>query len=116
MAPPFSPSTVDYSTVIPFKHRLLEKAWTNFTKARSAELSIAFEQFCHEQADWLEDYALFRALKIRYNGAYYLEWPTELIQRLPKALAIRVAGEWILGSGPSIDFLGVTILGCRSSG
>ncbi|MFL6351773.1 MAG: 4-alpha-glucanotransferase [Bryobacteraceae bacterium] len=87
MAPPFSPSTVDYNTVIPFKHRLLEKAWTNFTKAGSAELRVAFGQFCHEQAHWLEDYALFRALKIRYNGAYYLEWPTELVQRVPKALA-----------------------------
>jgi 4-alpha-glucanotransferase len=32
-----------------------------------------------EQADWLEDYALFQALKIRYDGAYYLEWPTELV-------------------------------------
>ena len=32
---------------------------------------MAFEQFCHEQAAWLEDYALFRALKIRYNGVYY---------------------------------------------
>src|SRR5438874_7903264 len=87
MAPPFSPSTVDYNAVIPFKHRLLEKAWTNFTRAGSAELRVAFGQFCHEQAHWLEDYALFRALKIRYNGAYYLEWPTELVQRVPKALA-----------------------------
>ena len=87
MAPPFSPSTVDYNAVIPFKHRLLEKAWTNFVTASSAELRVAFEQFCHEQAHWLEDYALFRALKIRYNGAYYLEWPTELVQRVPKALA-----------------------------
>src|SRR6266513_2226002 len=87
MAPPFSPSTVDYNAVIPFKHRLLEKAWTNFVRAGSAELRVAFGQFCHEQAHWLEDYALFRALKIRYNGAYYLEWPTELVQRVPKALA-----------------------------
>ena len=86
-APSFSPSAVDYNTVIPFKHRLLEKAWTNFVRAGSAELRVAFEQFCHEQAHWLEDYALFRALKIRYNGAYYLEWPTELVQRVPKALA-----------------------------
>ena len=83
----FSPSAVDYNTVIPFKHRLLEKAWTNFVRAGSAELRVAFEQFCHEQAHWLEDYALFRALKIWYNGAYYLEWPTELVQRVPKALA-----------------------------
>jgi len=83
----FSRTTVDYDAIIRFKHGLLEKAWTNFTNARPAELRVTFEQFCHEQRDWLEDYALFRALKIRYNGAYYLEWPTELIQRVPKALA-----------------------------
>ena len=87
LVPSFSPSAVDYNTVIPFKHRLLEKAWTNFVRAGSSELRIAFEQFCHEQASWLEDYALFRALKIRYNGAYYLDWPIELLQRVPKALA-----------------------------
>jgi 4-alpha-glucanotransferase len=85
--PLFSQSAVDYNNIIPFKYRLLEKAWNNFSSAGSAELRLAFEQFCHEQANWLEDYALFRALKIRYNGAYYLEWPTELVQRLPKALA-----------------------------
>src|SRR6201993_3538054 len=87
-APPSSsPSRVDYNTVIPFKHGLLEKVWTNFARAESSELRGAFEQFRHEQAHWLEDYALFRALKIRYNGAYYLEWPTELVQRVPEALA-----------------------------
>ena len=86
-APSFSPSFVDYNAVIQFKYRLLEKAWTNCVRAGSAELRVDFEQFCHEQAHWLEDYALFRALKIRYNGAYYLEWPTELVQRVPKALA-----------------------------
>ena len=85
--PLFSQSAVDYNNIIPFKYRLLEKAWNNFSSAGSAELRLAFEQFCHEQANWLEDYALFRALKIRYNGAYYLEWPTELVQRLPRALA-----------------------------
>ena len=47
----------------------------------------AFAQFCQDQAHWLDDYALFRVLKARYNGAYYLEWPTELIQREPAALA-----------------------------
>jgi 4-alpha-glucanotransferase len=86
-APSFSSSAVDYNTVLAFKYQLLEKAWTNFVRAGSAELRVPFEQFCHEQAHWLEDYALFRALKIRYNGAYYLEWPTELVQRMPKALA-----------------------------
>ena len=32
-------------------------------------------------------YALFRALKAAHNGAYYLEWPAELVRRTPAALA-----------------------------
>jgi 4-alpha-glucanotransferase len=83
----FSRFAVDYNAIFQFKYRLLEKAWTNFTKARPAELQITFDKFCQEQAHWLEDYALFRALKIRYKGTYYLEWPAELVQRVPKALA-----------------------------
>ena len=35
----------------------------------------------NDQAQWLEDYALFRALKVKFDGAYYLEWPAELVQR-----------------------------------
>jgi 4-alpha-glucanotransferase len=84
--PSFSRSVVDYNNVIPFKYRLIEKAWNNFKKAGAAELKDAFEQFCHEQEHWLEDYALFRALKIQYDGAYYLHWPMELARRVPKAL------------------------------
>ena len=86
-APASSPTAVDYNTVIPFKHGLLEKAWNNFSKTGPAELRAAFEQFCQEQAHWLEDYALFRALKFRYKGAYYFQWPAELVQRVPTALA-----------------------------
>ena len=86
-APSFSATAVDYGMVIPFKHRLLERAWSNFSAAASPELQVAFEQFCHDQAHWLDDYALFRVLKARHNGAYYLEWPAELVQRVPAALA-----------------------------
>src|SRR6266568_2785632 len=86
-APASSPTAVDYSTAIPFKHGLLEKAWSNFSKAGHLDLRSAFEQFCRKQAHWLDDYALFRALKIQHNNAYYLEWPAELVRRVPTALA-----------------------------
>jgi 4-alpha-glucanotransferase len=87
-APPSFPETaVYYGTVVTFKHRLLERAWINFRAGACPALKTAFEQFCHDQAHWLEDYALFRVLKVRYRGAYYLEWPEELIHRLPTALA-----------------------------
>ena len=82
----FSQTQIDYNAVIPFKHRLFEKAWVNFMAGARADLRPAYEQFCNDQADWLEDYALFRALKARFNDAYYLEWPAELVQRDPAAI------------------------------
>ena len=77
---------VDYDAVIPFKHQLLGTAWMNFKAGARTDLGIAYEQFAIEQAHWLDDYALFRALKARFGGAYYLEWPKALVLREPKAL------------------------------
>jgi 4-alpha-glucanotransferase len=90
----FPADAVDYDSVIPFKRRLLERAWANFKASAprqpveiGKDLRIAYDEFCSGQGSWLDDYALFRALKARYNGAYYLEWPAELVQRSPAALA-----------------------------
>jgi 4-alpha-glucanotransferase len=87
--PQFSADVVDYDSVIPFKQWLLETAWGNFKagEPRDKDLRPAFDEFCARQAHWLEDYALFRALKEKYRGAYYLEWPAELVRRSPSALA-----------------------------
>jgi 4-alpha-glucanotransferase len=83
-----SEDVVDYDSVLPFKWRLLEKAWANFKAGQRGDRDIApaYEEFCARQAHWLEDYALFRALKEKYRQAYYLEWPAELVQRNPSAL------------------------------
>jgi 4-alpha-glucanotransferase len=83
----FSSTAVDYDVVIPFKHRLLERAWTRFHAGARKDLRPAYEQFCNERATWLEDYALFRALRNRYKSASYLDWPRELLERVPSALA-----------------------------
>ena len=83
----FSATTIDYDTVIPFKHRLLKTAWTTFRSGARRDLRPDYEQFCDVHRHWLEDYALFRALKAAHNGAYYLEWPAELVRRTPAALA-----------------------------
>src|SRR5271157_3942837 len=80
------PSAVNYDSVIPFKHRLLKRAWVNFRAGARPDLRGAYEQFRCDQAHWLEDYALFRALKGRFDNAYYLEWPGELVRRDPAAL------------------------------
>jgi len=77
----FPEGFVDYGAVIKFKHRLLDQVWQNFRAGMGRDLRPAYEQFCHQQAHWLEDYALFRALKVKYGGVSYLEWPAELIRR-----------------------------------
>ncbi len=83
----FSPTAVEYENVGPFKVRLLQTAWSRFSAGARPDLRPAYEQFCQDHELWLDDYALFRALKARYNGACYLEWPVELVRRTPAALA-----------------------------
>jgi 4-alpha-glucanotransferase len=83
----FSSDLVDYDSVIPFKEKLLEKAWRKFDAGERRDLYSAFQEFCATQDAWLEDYALFRALKNKFDGSYYLEWPEDLVQRKPAALA-----------------------------
>jgi 4-alpha-glucanotransferase len=83
----FPEGVVDYDAVISFKHRLLETAWANFSARATQELRLAFEQFRNAQAHWLDDYALFRALKAKHRGTCYLDWSAELIRRDPAALA-----------------------------
>ena len=79
--PHFANDRVDYDAVIPFKQRLLEKAWTNFKAGEREDLRPAYDEFCVKHAHWLEDYALFAALKAKYHDAYYLQWPLELVER-----------------------------------
>jgi 4-alpha-glucanotransferase len=78
---------VDYDAVIPFKTRLLETAWANFKAGTRKDLRAAYDEFHSQQEHWLDDYALFVALKTKYNGQDYLEWPEELVQRRSDALA-----------------------------
>lgn len=83
----FPSDLVDYDSVIPFKHKLLDIAWTKFNSGERSDLRSSYEEFCATQGSWVEDYALFRALKRQFGGSYYLEWPEDLIKRKPAALA-----------------------------
>lgn len=82
----FPESTVDFEAVITFKHRLLGKAWDNFQHGTHTDLQNAFQKFRNDHAHWLEEYAHFQALKTRYHGIFYLQWPEELVHRTPAAL------------------------------
>jgi 4-alpha-glucanotransferase len=82
----FPAAAVDFDAVRVFKQTLLERAWQSFGAGARSDLRPAFERFSHEQAHWLDDYALFRALKTRYDDAAYLDWPDSMVHRAPAAL------------------------------
>lgn len=83
----FPTETIDYDVVVPFKHWLLEKAWNKFNSGARKDLFRSYEQFRKKQAHWLEDYAMFQALKLKYRGAHHREWPLEVVRREPSAIA-----------------------------
>jgi 4-alpha-glucanotransferase len=80
----FPAGPVDYPAVIRFKHGLLGRAWSHYRAGARPDLRPAFERFRDEQAHWLDDHALFRALKARHNGAYYLEWSSPASAAAPR--------------------------------
>jgi 4-alpha-glucanotransferase len=64
----------------------LSLSWDGFKERASAEDRGALETFLAENNYWLDDYALFRALGIELDAGWW-EWPAELRDRHPHALA-----------------------------
>jgi 4-alpha-glucanotransferase len=78
---------VNYAAVIPFKRRLVEQAWGQFQQTGQAKSRAEFDHFRHREASWLDDFALFLALKEAHGGRQWSEWPAEYAFRMPEALA-----------------------------
>lgn len=86
-APVFPENQVDFESVHSFKDRLLRGSFERFGQSRNPDLQGAFQAFCQENAFWLDDYALFRALKEANGGIAWHEWEAPLVRREPAALA-----------------------------
>ena len=75
------PPAVDYR----IKHAKLELLWEIFQKNRPARRSV-FWRYVGAQAFWLPDYACFKALKERFDGRSWEEWPAGFRDRHPESL------------------------------
>ncbi len=94
----FPANIVLYGPVIQFKNYLLEKAWQRFQAGRAGSLRTAFESFCAEESAWLEDYALFMAIKDRHQQRSWLEWDTAARMREPTYLQnVRAESQGAIG-------------------
>ncbi len=85
--PQFPETRVDYGPVINFKTALLHHAARTFREHAGETRRADFEAFCAENAEWLDDYVLFMALKEAHGGAVWNTWEWELASRDPDALA-----------------------------
>jgi 4-alpha-glucanotransferase len=77
-APDFSEGVVDFERLIPWKTRLLEAA--------AQRAGSVCEAFCRANQHWLDDFALFTALKAQHNGATWTRWEPAARDREPAAL------------------------------
>jgi 4-alpha-glucanotransferase len=82
----FPDDHVDFHTVAPFKVALLRASWKYFNEHGSSEHRQAIKLFEKDNA-WLKDWATYAALKEKYAGAKWNEWPQEIAVRDPAALA-----------------------------
>lgn len=69
-----------------FKERLLHQAALRFRAEASPERRAAFEAFCRQQAYWVNDYAIFRALRHRFGEQPWNRWPEDIRRREEPAL------------------------------
>ncbi len=77
---------VDYSVVEFVKNFMLKKAYKNFVKNNKPSIGKrSFEEFCTEEKEWLDDFALFKALRELSGNPWFL-WPKQLRDREQGAL------------------------------
>ncbi len=78
-------TSIDYGKLYKERYRLLRKAYQNSKTNRNYNEN-AYLQFCNEH-HWLNDYALFMAVKDKFGGVAWNEWDEDIRLRTPKAMA-----------------------------
>jgi 4-alpha-glucanotransferase len=86
-SPPELPQdAVDYDAVAAFKLPLLDRAFGRFERTAQPAARAAFEAFREANAAWLDDYALYMAVKEAHGGAHWTKWEPGIRRREPDAM------------------------------
>ena len=81
-----SSNKTDYKMARQIKAELLDKAAERFFSRANADDMVVYEGFCSQEAYWLSEYALFKAISKKYRDAGWIDWPEDLKLRKPEAL------------------------------
>jgi 4-alpha-glucanotransferase len=82
----FDPRRSDFGGSGAWRLARLREAAAGFTARATAADQLAFAGWCQGQAHWLDDYALFMALRGTHEGQPWWTWPAPLRQRDPAAM------------------------------
>ncbi|CAG0999578.1 MAG: 4-alpha-glucanotransferase [Anaerolinea sp.] len=85
--PNFPRYQVDYGNVIIYHDKMLNTAYQRFAQNKESAARTRFEAWCKANTDWLDDFALFVALKDSYEGRPWTMWDKKEALRDPAALA-----------------------------
>lgn len=87
-APKFPDESTDYEALRKWKTQLLANAYKQFSEDTKTQADRGFRQFCADHGAWLDDYALFTALRNNFGAdRSWTSWPRDLVKRNPAALA-----------------------------
>ena len=81
---PGDPTRTDYTWVEESRRTLFEQAFPRFRANPPAD----YAEWCRSQGDWLEEYALFMAVKECHGGLPYYRWDEDIRMRRPQTLAM----------------------------
>lgn len=82
-----NPESADYGLLYKNRYRVLKTAARRFLMSPPED----FHSFCENEADWLESYSLFMALKDENKGKSWMLWDDELRFRHPSSIASAAA-------------------------
>ncbi len=80
------PADLSGAQGLAYRYGVLAHAWRGFRASAIAEQHAALADFVAAHAYWLEDYALYEALRREHGGASWVAWPAPLRDRDPAAL------------------------------
>lgn len=76
----WSSDQIDFGAVIPYKTEFLNKAFENFTR-QGKNIYTEYESFIMANTDWIEDFALFMAVKQHHGGIIWTDWSNDIATR-----------------------------------
>ncbi|MCI0416014.1 4-alpha-glucanotransferase [bacterium] len=85
-APTFPQERVNYAAVVDWKGKILRRAFHHAEERLRKDRD--FSDFCRKNADWLEDFSLFAALKDHYKEIAWYEWPEPVRDRESAELSV----------------------------